>query len=142
MHVYFQSSDQRCGRVPRGFLDFKAVGGYVLVPPSATPSGKYRLLEAGSVGSTLDFDRVREVLAPARFKTVARGRASRGGLEAFVTNLSVGERNRGLFWAACQALRNGEGDLSGLLAAGLQTGLPEREVRTVLRSARRAAGAS
>ena len=54
----------------------------------------------------------------------------------------VGERNNGLFWAACQALRNGQRDLSGLCREGLRTGLPEQEVGTVLRSARRAEGLS
>ena len=61
-HVLFHSTDQRSARIPEYFLDFKAVGGYVLVPPSATPDGQYRLLETASTGSTLDFDEVRRIL--------------------------------------------------------------------------------
>jgi hypothetical protein len=114
----------------------------VLVPPSSTPSGVYQLLEASSSGSSLDFEQVRRALRPASRRHVSHGHTRDRGLEAFAANLAIGERNRGVFWAACQALRNGQSDLSGLFEVGVEIGLPEEEVRTVLRSARRVAGVS
>ena len=145
LHVYFHGSGQSGGRLRDQFLDFKACGGYVLVPPSRfvgrSYSGSYELLDAKSAGATLDWNMVQYLLRPPR--AVPTQRSSRGGgLEDFVTGLHVGERNRGLFWAASQAIRNGQADLTGILEAGLQVGLPESEVRTVLESARRRAGAS
>ena len=34
LHVYFDGTNQPCGRLPRHYLAFKAACGYVLVPPS------------------------------------------------------------------------------------------------------------
>jgi hypothetical protein len=57
-----------------------------------------------------------------------------------VTGLGEGNRNAGLYWAACRAARDGD-VLGQLVAAAVQAGLPEDEARrTVASAARKAAG--
>jgi hypothetical protein len=60
---------------------------------------------------------------------------------AWDASLAEGNRNTGLYWAACRAVERGHGDaLNDLAAAAAQAGLPEAEVRATVASAvRRAA---
>jgi hypothetical protein len=57
-----------------------------------------------------------------------------------VSRLEEGERNRGLFWAACRAVEEGHAEaLDDLVIAAVGTGLSKTEaVRTVASAARTA----
>ena len=64
-----------------------------------------------------------------------------GGAAAWVAGRGEGERNRGLFWAACRLAENGTPSTDALDALGpaaAQAGLSEREITTTVRSAYRA----
>ena len=64
-----------------------------------------------------------------------------GKLAAWVAAQQEGNRNDGLFWAACRAAEAGHGDLGDLVTAAVAAGLSEAEaVRTIASAARRAAG--
>jgi NAD(P)H-dependent FMN reductase len=60
----------------------------------------------------------------------------------FVTSLSEGSRNSGLFWAACRAVENGEPEsvFTLLVDAGITVGLNADEVSRTIESARRQGG--
>ena len=62
-------------------------------------------------------------------------------LAAWVAGRGEGERNRGLFWAACRLAENGVSPadaLDALSAAAQSAGLGDREITTTVRSAYRA----
>ena len=44
LHAYFTGTSQPSGRLPGQHLDLKAVGGYVLAPPSQIAGRRYRVL--------------------------------------------------------------------------------------------------
>ena len=57
------------------------------------------------------------------------GHADTGRLAAWVARLPEGNRNAGLFWAACRAAETGHpGALDALAEAARTAGLPEREI--------------
>src|SRR5699024_9806749 len=63
-------------------------------------------------------------------------------LAAWVATRGEGERNRGLFWAACRLAESGvpaSDGLDVLSAAAAEAGLGEREIATTVRSAYRTA---
>ena len=61
-----------------------------------------------------------------------------GRLVAWVERLEKGNRNSGLFWAACRAVEAGRSDvLDEIAAAAARAGLSEREVTRTIDSARR-----
>lgn len=151
MHLYFSGTDQRSARLPGHHIDFRSAGGYVIVPPSAVGGRRYRLLREREATGALDWAAVTGLLEPARQASagVSRGpllagpggatRASSdpGRLAAWVAHLEPGNRNSGLFWAANRVLEADPGaDLAPLAAAARQAGLPDREIRATLRSAR------
>lgn len=82
LHLYFTGTGQPCGKLPRHYLDLKATGGYVLVPPSYVeaddngPAGAYELLEERDATGRLDWQAVRQLLDPPRHSParVAAGR--------------------------------------------------------------------
>lgn len=59
-----------------------------------------------------------------------------GGLAAFVAGLQPGERDKGLFWAACRAAQDGL-DAAPLVTAAEQAGLPRQKAESTVASARR-----
>ena len=66
-HLYFAGTDQRCGRLKDLFLDFKARGGYVLVPPSQVGGRAYEVVDdRPPTGAVLDWDAVVRLLRPPR----------------------------------------------------------------------------
>ena len=144
LHLYFTGTDQASGRLASHHLDFKAVGGYVLAPPSRVDGKQYRLLVANdAVAGVLDWAAVTDVLEPQRPQPVIwtpSGTADPARLIAWVERLEEGNRNSGLFWAACRAIESGqEHILADLAAAAAATGLPDREIRRTIASARRSA---
>jgi hypothetical protein len=144
LHVYFAGTGQACGRLPRHHLDFKAAGGYVLAPPSVVEGCPYEVLDHRSGGTgRLDWAIVRRVLEPCLMSKPS-GSARRGNataLVAWVGKLGEGNRNSGLFWAACRAAEAGHDEaLADLAEAAIGAGLPEVEAwRTITSAVRRAA---
>ena len=73
---------------------------------------------------------------PAQPRTAAPG--DLGHLAAWVERLQEGNRNAGLFWAACRAVEAGQpAVLDDLAAAAAATGLTSREIARTISSARR-----
>jgi Bifunctional DNA primase/polymerase, N-terminal len=147
LHAYYTGTGQPCGRLVRHFLDLKAAGGYVVAPPSFVdaddtgPAGLYELLDRRPGTATLDWQAVRRLLDPPSAVPAARpprGTSGTAALVAFVASLAEGNRNNGLFWAACRLAEAGNtADLDQLVAA---SPLPEAEARrTVASAARKAA---
>lgn len=154
-HFYFpadpsrpQSSWQAAG----AHIDFRGEGGYVVVPPSQVITGESRagyVLTGGPDRSIAPVDaaRLRDFIDPrpepqaSRVRGVIRdGDAAR--LAAWVALRGEGERNRGLFWAACRLAEAGVDPavtLDALGSAAEHAGLPPREVAVTIRSAYRAA---
>jgi hypothetical protein len=72
LHVWFTGTDQPCGALGGVHkpLELKAVGGYVLLPPSYVVDvdhgyqGRYQLLEHRDSTATIDFPAIRRLLDP------------------------------------------------------------------------------
>jgi hypothetical protein len=133
-------------------VDSRGDGGYIIVSPSVRIVGgvpiRYEVVNVGDQpAAALDSRRLRDFLDPRPGPVVRQGRglvrlADMNRLAFWVAGRGEGERNRGLFWAAC---RLAESDVSAsdaldvLSAAASQAGLGEREIATTVRSAYRIA---
>jgi len=139
LHAYYAGTGQPSARLPGCFIDFKGRGGYVLAPPSIVGGKPYVLLDQRPGTSALDWQAVRELLDPPGRLTARRpcnGDGDVTRLAAWVAAQPEGNRNAGLFWAACRA--GGDGDaLELLVAAAVRAGLPEPEARRTAASAAR-----
>lgn len=153
-HAYFPATpgvEQRSWQAASAGVDFRGDGGYIIAPPSRrTIDGTVRSYEiadiaAHSVG-LVDAARLRDFLdprpaAPSRNSDAVTATVDAERLAAWVASRGEGERNRGLFWAACRLAENGTPPtdaLSALGPAAAQAGLSEREITTTVRSAYRA----
>jgi Bifunctional DNA primase/polymerase, N-terminal len=111
LHVYFAGSSQGSGRLPQHYLDFKASGGYVLAPPSQVNGGPYHFISRQAASGVLDWAAAVSLLAPGRHRLAPPSHlapSDLGRLASWVERLGEGNRNRGLFWAACRAVEAGE----------------------------------
>ena len=144
LHVYYAGSEQGNGRLPGHHLDYRGLGGYVLAPPSVVGGKPYELLDhRGGADGRLDWSAVRRLLEPPQPPRRPGRGAGSGALVAWVAALAEGNRNDGLFWAACRMAEadSPSEDLEQLVAAAVQAGLTEQEARrTVTSAARKAAG--
>jgi len=150
LHLYYLGTSQPSGRLPAQHLDYKATGGYVLAPPSAVGGKPYRPLPPPpargdrTAAPWLDWSAITSLLTPAQpsIRNVrAPGHADTGRLAAWVAQLPEGNRNAGLFWAACRAAEAGHpAALDTLADAARACGLGEREIARTITSARRSAG--
>ncbi len=155
MHAYYpatRNQEQRSWQAARAGIDFRGDGGYILIPPSTvseaggTAGYRVRRINTGP-SAMLDSDRLREFLDPRPPSRRSSGReveqsADASRLAAWVAARSEGERNRGLFWAACRLAENGvpaPDALDVLSAAASQAGLGAREITATVRSAYRTA---
>ena len=152
-HAYFPAThgaEQRSWQAAGAGVDFRGDGGYIVAPPSLrTIDGSLRRYEitdlaAHSIGP-VDAARLRDFLDP-RPAPPTRNDAGAGAVDAerlagWVAGRGEGERNRGLFWAACRLAENGTppaDTLDALGPAAARAGLSEREIATTVRSAYRA----
>lgn len=156
MHAYYPADPDRpqpSWQAARAHVDFRGTGGYVLVPPSAVAMvgdlrGRYELIgRAQTDPDSVNALALRDFLDPRPAPSFQQGGASRTPdaerLAGWVAVLGEGERNRGLFWAACRMAEAGTSPASALDALGPaaeHAGLPPREVSTTIRSAYRAVG--
>jgi hypothetical protein len=75
LHVWFNGTGNRSGSLPRSHIDYRAAGGYVLMPPTRVRGRAYRLDVPGPGGGTFDWAAAVALLDPGR----ARRAVPRGG---------------------------------------------------------------
>ena len=153
VHAYFPATfgtEQRSWQAASAGVDFRGDGGYIIAPPSRrTIDGTVRRYEITDLAAhsirPVDAARLRDFLDPRpapptrNYGGTVEVDAER--LAAWVAGRGEGERNRGLFWAACRLAENGTppaDTLDALGPAAAQAGLSEREITTTVRSAYRA----
>lgn len=142
MHIYFAASGQRGGSLKKLHIDFKAVGGYVMVPPSQIGGKRYHVVdERPWTGATLDWDACKALLVPPRpYRAPRAWRGSQKHLIRWLEGEFAGNRNNALFWSVCKALEAGDEDTADELAeVAMSAGLGANEVRKTVASARKAA---
>ncbi len=162
IHAYYPaetSRTQSSWQAAPAHVDFRGAGGYIIAPPSVIvrPNGvraPYRLIvTSGAPAVPVDAGRLRDFLDPRTPIPLPRARtgreAGRGAdakvLASWVAARSEGERNRGLFWAACrlaEARTSPSAAVDALGPAAEHAGLGAREIMTTIRSAYRATHAA
>jgi hypothetical protein len=144
LHAYLPGTNQPSARLPRHHVDLRAAGGYILAPPSVISGRPYQVIaQPAGTGEPLDWDAVLRFLPRQPAPSPARHAAQAGGpdrLIAWTAQLAEGNRNSGLFWAACRLIETGHHrHLPDLAAAAATAGLPEREIARTISSAGRTA---
>lgn len=146
-HLYYAGDDQGNASMPALGLDLRGRGGYVLVPPSTVGGTQYVVVGSSrGTPARIDFTAIRACLAPQPQRLPAPGFRSRdpgaGHLAGWVAQLPEGNRNSGLFWAACRAAEAGDDRaLDAIAAAAVSTGLDAGAVRKTIASAQRTVSA-
>jgi hypothetical protein len=155
MHLYYPASPgigQRSWQAARAGIDFRGDGGYIITPPSTVAANgvrrAYAVAELHADSQPVDAGRLRDFLDPKPpeppriYRPVLSSADAVDRIVAWVGTLVEGERNRGLFWAACRLAEHGltPADAYDSLHDPAQSvGLSEREVAVTVRSAYRTA---
>ena len=144
LHLYYAGTGQGCGKLPAQHLDFRSRGGYVLAPPSRVDGRAYRVIRHQPVAGEFRWDAAVRLLDPQRQAGPrpalrdAGGKADLSHLAGWVARLTEGNRNDGLFWAACRAAEAGDDTtLDRLADAAREAGLGGREITATIASAQR-----
>ncbi|SIT73624.1 bifunctional DNA primase/polymerase [Microbacterium sp. RU33B] len=135
-------------RLPAG-IDVKTSRGYCVMPPSLHPAtgapylweGRHPVALPASLAVLIrPAERQRTTPAPAKRPATMARRALY--LAQHVQNAQDGNRNACLFWAACQAIRDGHPDdtFDLLEGAAVAAGLSDAEAQRTIASARRQNG--
>ncbi|GAA2974584.1 hypothetical protein JOD63_000377 [Microbacterium terrae] len=153
MHVYYVNSgiESPCWVSARAHIDFRGEGGYVLIPPSAVATddgvSSYRTFSLSTARfERLDSTALRGFVDPrpaTRYYTAQADRGNADALAVWVSHLREGERNRGLFWAACRLFDAGvefPEAMSALAPVAEEIGLDRREINATVKSAWRRSG--
>lgn len=149
IHLYFPADIDRPlsnKQVASAGIDVRGLGGYVIIPPSVIDGNPYTLqCELDRDGSPMPWEMMEpllvstEKLSPPTHETATSGgEQSLEALQVWVSRLKPGERNAGLFWACCRAVERGD-DPEQLADAAYSCGLSGSEIRSTIRSAKRAA---
>lgn len=155
LHLYFPADpnmEQRSWQSARAGIDFRGDGGYVIVPPSLRvldgQSRPYETLRlAREPGRALASQQLRDYLdPPQRNEAHQSGRSAQQPVDVqrlvdWVARRQEGERNHGLFWAACKMAEQRVSTVEALEAlspAAERAGLSRRETTATVRSAYRA----
>ncbi len=146
-HVHIAVTGRRCTKLTPD-IDYKAVGGYALLPPSRHPSGAiYTWIERGepqcAPGWLRDLFAQQNSYKPVdnvrrRSRPTPRSVASLRAMAERLAHESEGNRNDFLFWAGCAAADTGASvdQVEIILTdAAQRAGLDEREITRTLASA-------
>lgn len=145
IHLYFPGSDLGNRRLANHSIDVRGVGGYVIAPPSRIATlgyaGMYReVCKYPGPYQALNWAECKALLDPPRLPTSpSRNRGSLAPLCDWVRRQPEGNRNEGLYWAACRAVVAGL-DPGPLVAAGVEAGLDGFESLATVESAVRRVG--
>ncbi len=160
LHLYYPSNpDHPQGSWSRGrsHVDFRGTGGYIIAPPSTIsgPDGTtsaYEVIARGRLPRPVDADALRDILTPKPPPITQRQPRSGGAderiaerLSDWVARLPEGNRNAGLFWAACRLAETGlteDETTAALEPAAVSTRLEVRETRGTIHSAHRTVAGS
>jgi hypothetical protein len=148
LHLHYPGTTQRNGSLRGQHVDFRALGGYVLLPGSRCGTNRqpYTLVDQRpGPGRPLDWTAVTSLLQPHQpqvlDRPLVRGAGDRTSwLAAHVAHQTEGNRNNALFWAACRAAEAGATDLTPLLDAAVFAGLDLHQAVATIRSAQRTTG--
>lgn len=153
MHAYYPADSDRpqpSWGAAKARVDFRGAGGYVIVPPSMVEAADDLRAPYALIGgrqakvSPVDAAALRELIAPrpapAPYRQGASTPQDAQRLASWVAARGEGERNRGLFWAACRMAEAGaspEATHGTLGPAAEHAGLPPHEVAVTISSAYR-----
>lgn len=147
LHCYFPGTPQRSSQLSGMHIDFKATGGYVLLPPSHVVTedyaGAYVEKESRPEGAALQWAEVQRVMTPVIRRppttTLTTLRPANSGPARRLQRARPGERNNLLFWAACRAFE-GVAELADVVEAARSVGLDDSEIAATVNSARMTVG--
>lgn len=153
VHAYFKGSEKSGGSLRGLYVDYKAQGGYVLLPPSVVNGKPYEMLWKSPVFTLHDFQPLDWPSITLKYGPIKY--LDTNGIEITQTYEMDwlakwlryernGNRNNALHWAACRAVESGyttREQLAPLMVAAELIGLTADEIASTINSAFRTVGA-